>query len=437
MRRPLVCLCFCEAFGILAAFYTSIQFWHLCIFCAGAVVFFKFPKNNKLFIFSLCFFFLFGFFRMDMLQSIRRELSSYEGEVAELVGVVRKAVVYEEYASLSLKVETCGRVGHEKVQVNENVLVRLDLTQNADINSFVYDTVGREVTVKGRISAPAGRRNPGCFDYALYLKGRNIYALCDVSIYQFQKNAIVHPFFHLLSVKKGQFYELLRGRLDEQKFSLMAGILFGEKSYMQEELLKQFQLNGVAHVLAVSGLHVALLYATLLRIFSGRKGIDISLLIVCVIFSYAALCNFSVSVMRAFGMISMAIAARHLRCRYDLTTAASAMAMLFLAINPFQVFDSGLQLSFLAAYSLGIVLPYFNLKLLELSDRLKKKWLEGLGKILAPCIVVQLSMSPLLSFHFLMFAPVGILMNTPSVALVGLLLPVGLLMFWDYFFLSS
>ncbi|NCC45365.1 MAG: ComEC/Rec2 family competence protein, partial [Clostridia bacterium] len=58
-------------------------------------------------------------------------------------------------------------------------------------------------------------------------------------------------------------------------------------------------------------------------------------------------------------------------------------------------------------------------------------------KVLGPCLIVQLSMSPLIAFHFLMFSPIGVIMNPPSVALVGLLLPIGLLMFFTSLFIAS
>ena len=93
MRRPLVCLCFCEAFGILLSFYTAFQFWHLCIFCTGAFVFMKLPKKNSMFTFALVMFFLFGFCRMETFQSVESALLTYDGEVAELCGVVKKVAV--------------------------------------------------------------------------------------------------------------------------------------------------------------------------------------------------------------------------------------------------------------------------------------------------------------------------------------------------------
>lgn len=366
---------------------------------------------------------------MEMAQSVESVVLPYDGNVVTLCGVVKRVSVHERYAAFVVDVKNCGRVGADQSQTDENVLVRLDISQKENSEAFLYDAVGRHIRINGKITCPDGRRNPGGFDYALYLKGKNIHALCDVSLYQFKKGTVSNTFLHSLSVAKGAFYVTAKEKLQPQAFALLAGILFGEKNYMREEVLEQFQLNGISHVLAVSGLHVALLYTALIKIFSGRKDVKISICIELIIFSYVALCSFSISVMRAFGMILMAIGARHLRRRYDLTTAASAMAILFVSINPFQIFDAGLQLSFLAAYSLGVILPYLNIKLLEMSHRLKKGWITELGKFLGPCLVVQLSMSPLIAFHFLMFCPIGILMNPPSVALVGVLLPVGLLMF--------
>ena len=306
----------------------------------------------------------------------------------------------------------------------ESILVRL----YADV-SDPYDLVGSRAEAAGRISLPDGRRNPGCFDYRLYLKGRRIFHIMEVSRFRFTAGEVRRPLLHMLSVLKGRFYSRVRPYLSDQQFQLTAGLLFGETSYMDEDLYEEFRLNGIAHVLAVSGLHVGLLYAVILKLLGGRRNIRTTLTVSTSLLAYAALSSFSVSVLRASFMIALNMLAFHLKRRYDLTSAATLCAIVFLLENPYRLFDSGMQLSFCAAYTMGAALPWAVSKGTQLSDKYRKRWIKAGFDIFAPSVMVQLGMTPLILFQFTTFSPVGVLINPLAVILAGLLLPAGLLCF--------
>ena len=311
---------------------------------------------------------------------------------------------------------------------NERLLVRLDAGE--EDRAAVCDLAGRVCRFTGSVRAPDGRRNFGCFDYSLYLKGRNIRCLCEVSRYRAEPGEVRSLFLHVLTVCKGRFLDGIAPFMDRESFSLLAGLMFGEKGYLDEEVYTSFQRNGIAHVLAVSGLHVGLVYALVQKLLSGRKNGKTSLITLAALLCYVCLSNFSISVLRAAFMIVLHLASFHLRRRYDLVSAASLAVLVFLSVNPFQLFDSGFQLSYMAAYSLGVALPRMQLKALELADRYKKGWVDDAGKVLLPCVAVQLGMTPLTLFHFLLFSPVSLLLNPFAVALAGLLLPAGLALFF-------
>ena len=336
------------------------------------------------------------------------------GEVQYIEGIVTKAVPKDGYCAITLK---CG---------SESVLVRLRGDYSV---TDIYDLVGRTATAGGYLQQPDERRNPGTFDYRLYLKGRRIFTIMDVSRFRFSAGKIVHPLLHFLSLKKGEFLDAARKYMSDQEFSITSGLMFGETSFMDENLYEQFRLNGIAHVLAVSGLHVGLLYAIILRLFRNRKGWKTSIAVLILLFIYAALSSFSVSVLRASFMIALHILAPHLKRRYDMVNAATLCAIVFLLVNPYQLFDIGFQLSFAAAYSMGIALPWAVSKGTELSDRYKKKWILSLFEIFAPGFMVQLGMTPLILFHFLTFSPIALLINPLAVLLAGMLLPAGLVCF--------
>ena len=371
-----------------------------------------------LFLFALCLAVLFlayldplGLGSMLLPQS---RLTDFTGELYTAEGTVTKVAVKERYAAITVDVG------------GESILVRLSLTGN---DAAVYDLVGRRIFATGVLQLPDGRRNPGCFDYRLYLKGRRTFTVMDVSRFRFTAGSIRFPLLHKLSVLKGRFYEAVRPYMGETEFQICAGLMFGETSYMDDDLYEQFRLNGIAHVLAVSGLHVGLLYALILKLLGGRRGTASTIAVLVSLGAYAALSSFSVSVLRASLMITLNLLSFHLKRRYDMVCAASFTAIVFLLINPWQLFDTGFQLSFAAAYSMGIALPWAVSKGIELSDRYKKRWILILFEIMSPCVMVQLGMTPLILFHFLTISPISLLLNPLAVVLAGLLLPAGLFSF--------
>ena len=342
----------------------------------------------------------------------RTSIDAQDGSVYAAEGVVTRIEEKDGYLAVTLKV---GR---------ERILIRL----SADVPD-PYDLVGRRAEAAGMISLPDGRRNPGCFDYRLYLKSRRIFHVMDVSRFRFTAGEVKRPLIHALSVLKGRFYARVRPYLSGRQFQLTAGLLFGETSYMDEDLYEEFRLNGIAHVLAVSGLHVGLLYSAILKLLGGRRNLRTTMAVSASLLAYAALSSFSVSVLRASFMIGLNMLAFHLKRRYDLTSAATLCAIVFLLDNPYRLFDSGMQLSFCAAYTMGTALPWAGSKGIQLSDKYRKKWIKAAFDIFAPTVMVQLGMTPLILFLFTTFSPVGILINPLAVILAGLLLPAGLLCF--------
>ena len=349
------------------------------------------------------------------------------GSIAQAEGIVSKISIRDYYIAVTVN------TGREKLLVR---LSGLTDGSNAEEEVKVYDLVGRRIKVSGELSLPQGRRNPGGFDYRLYLKGQGIYTIMEVSKYRISAGKVMRPVSHFLALSKGRFYAAVRPYMDEESFSVMAGLLFGDKSYMDDELYEEFQHTGIAHVLAVSGLHVGLLYAVIEKVMK-RKSLMTSIISIITLYCYTSLSGFSVSVIRASVMITLRILAFHLERRYDMVCAAGVCAIFLLLINPYQLFDSGFQLSFTAAYTMGVALPYAQLKFIKLANRKRNETFYRIGSFFVPLVMIQIGMLPLTTFHFLHFSPVSLLINPVAIALAGLILPAGLVPFIISIFLPQ
>ena len=202
-------------------------------------------------------------------------------------------------------------------------------------NSVNY-TPGAALSFDGEISEPAGRRNPGGFDYALYLKAKGI----DGQVYLKNGEAV--------TVKPGSFSPIYAvygikqylSKVCDQFFTppqsgLIKGILLGDNT-MDDEVKASFREAGVSHVLAISGLHVGYVYALVLWILAllgVRRRYHLPVLAVCLLF-YITLTGFSPSVIRAALMCLALVGGRGMAETYDALNGLCMACLLYTSPSP-------------------------------------------------------------------------------------------------------
>ncbi|MGN0702055.1 MAG: DNA internalization-related competence protein ComEC/Rec2 [Lentihominibacter sp.] len=268
---------------------------------------------------------------------------------------------------------------------------------------------GSIVQADGNAEQPACRRNPGCFDYRLYLKSIGITAVMRAD-----KLTIIResesPAGRLFILKES-FAERIEEICGSDTSAMIKAILFGDKGELDSDMLEVFQRNGTAHILAVSGLHIGIIYGFLLKMWRGRRG-WIFFGFTCVFFfCYAVMAGFSPSVIRAVIMIILHSLASLMGRRYDLDSAAFAVAAGVLAVRPFMLFNAGFQMSFLAVLTLNLALPYI------------KSFYSG---VFTASLAVQLGLGPFIWYNFNYVSMLAVIMNVPVVFLAGIIVPAGL-----------
>ena len=148
----------------------------------------------------------------------------------------------------------------------------------------------------------------------------------------------------------------LKEGLGDNEYPVGYALLCGNSDYMDSELLTDYRNAGVAHIFAVSGLHINFL-ATALGFMLSKLRMEKYgkfSLIVLVLFFYSGVCGFSSSSIRAAIMSSVFMFSDIIGKRYDNLTSLSIAAIIITLIFPMQVFCVGFQLSF--AVVLGILL---------------------------------------------------------------------------------
>ena len=202
-------------------------------------------------------------------------------------------------------------------------------------------------------------------------------------------------------------------------------LLLGQKESLDKEIKKAYSETGTMHILAVSGLHVGIIYAILLlpikRFKSDskfRKGYLLA--VVVLIWLYALMTGFSPSVVRASTMFSLVTAGQMRKKKPSIWNILAFSAMLMIVVEPEVIFDVGFQLSYLAVA--GIV---------GLQPVIVRWWIPGnvvleyFWQSAAVSIAAQLVTFPLSVFYFHQFPTYFLLANLIVVPLAFLIMAVG------------
>ena len=266
---------------------------------------------------------------------------------------------------------------------------------------------GEQIEVYGKISPADAARNEGQFDFRLYYRTISVHG----SMYGTSFRVIggdPKPFARGLQALRLRMGDILDQLLPPQDAGIYRALLTGDKSAMDEDIRSLYQENGIAHILAVSGLHLSILglgVYELLRRF-GRSKAASGLVAALLIVSYGILTGCSGSALRAVLMLLLRFLGAAVGRSYDMLTAMAAAALFLLWKEPFMLFSAGFQLSFLAVLAIGLshALPAPKHPLLA------GLWLS---------FYLQLLTLPVILFHYFRFPLYGIFLNLIVLPLMG------------------
>jgi len=284
--------------------------------------------------------------------------------------------------------------------------------ENAAIFPEVPD--GSKVRITGTLRIPSAQRNPGCFNYAQYLKSRGIsYTITAGSIDMIGQGAGPrNHFIRELQRLKERFLLLFKN--DKDVLAFLMGSVFGDRSLIEEDTYEEFTGNGTAHILAVSGLHVGFLITLLAMLTGNRKHWRISVLIFGILLMYGALTGWSASSERAVIIAGLGMGAMYVQRPFDLTSAVAASVLIMLPFRPYLLFQSGFIMSFAAVLGMAFMTEPIS---------------HFIGKKAAPLIALQLATVPYSIYSFNRFNPVTILINIPVVFVASALIPAAVAAF--------
>lgn len=275
---------------------------------------------------------------------------------------------------------------------------------------------GRRIRFRTVLEEPETAGNPRCFDYRNYLRARGISHIGQIRTFRpvcDQRQGLISGLWFRLERRILELRErFLRSlRCPEDVRQLIRGVLFGDTKGMDEDLMQDFRNNGTAHVLAVSGLHIGILYDLFRRLQKKCRRKVLTILFMTILLLYGTLTLWAVSVTRAVLLVLLVMLGDAAERRYDLLTALSAVSAVLVIRCPWVLFGVSFQMSFLAVLSLCMYGPVLQ---------------RRLPRGAAAALAVQIGMIPYTAYTFNVIPVAAIFWNVPVIWLLGILVPAGL-----------
>ncbi len=274
---------------------------------------------------------------------------------SDAVNVEDGSVLTIEASVKSMEVKTVA--GEEVLAVTVEDISDVDLEAKSVLCYFPIETIlkiGQRIRARGSVALFQHATNPGQFDYADY----NFHKGVSFAMFECRLLAVGN---HYSGLRQGLYEIRLRGEgilvkyLSSEDAAIMKAMLFGNKGEIDSETKELFTKNGIAHILAISGLHISFLAMSLYKLLR-KFGIKLRISAIIseiLIILYGVMVGFPISAFRAIFMFSLFLASRTIKRSYDMLTAMSLSLIILIISYPPRLFDTGLIMSFLAVLGVG------------------------------------------------------------------------------------
>ena len=233
-----------------------------------------------------------------------------------------------------------------------------------------------------------------------------------------------HFSLHFLSLKCRR---ILLNRLkkilpDEKSFAIAAAISCGYTGELNQDVRQTFAATGTAHILAIGGLHLAIIYGSLNFLLSflsnkPRERIIRQLIILPLLWAYAFFTGMHPSVIRAVIMVTVWGIGNAFLFRALTINTLGAAAFFMLLYNPFNLFDVGFQLSFSAVFAILLINPRLSSIYYSRNPIINYVW-----ELSCTSTSAQLGTAPLSMYYFHQFPLLYLVSNLFVIPLTGILL---------------
>lgn len=320
--------------------------------------------------------------------------------------------------------------------------------------------VGNVLLCRTTIEAPRNSGNPGAFNYATWLRRNGVAgtAFCSANAWMVTRDSTASLPLTVKALQwRNKLVQSYVEHFDGRDLGVLSALTLGDKSYLDSETRSLYSEGGVSHVLALSGLHLSILFAIYLffvnhctRRYRTRVILNLVGLAWIWVFAFLVGTPMPMSLLRAAIMFTMMQLCSALQRGSSSLANLVFAATLLLFISPASLFDIGLQLSFLSVLAIILFVPYYprprwmNRKskhememqmqmdfVFSMSEEEQRRWQTkqkvkerlrttavSIYGIICVSLTAQLATAPLVAYYFHTFPVYGIAANLVIVPLV-------------------
>lgn len=198
------------------------------------------------------------------------------------------------------------------------------------------------------------------------------------------------------------------------KNGIIGAIILGDKTDLDSDIKELYSVSGIAHILAISGLHISFIGMAIYRLLRRRFRFLFSAAVsIPVVLSFGIMSGFGISTIRAIIMFILKIIGEVLGRKYDAITAISLAGLVLLVQNTFVVCNSGFQMSFGAIIAIVLILPIVE-EILNTDNKIIK--------VLSANFTISLVMNPILAWNYYELPTFSFLLNIVVVPLMSVVI---------------
>ncbi len=208
--------------------------------------------------------------------------------------------------------------------------------------------------------------NPYQFDYAIYLEKQNVFHQIYAKESQIKHLATHHNFdFYIENLRNKLSESFAIHHFDVKTKAIIDALLLGQRIDLDKETVADYSNAGVIHILAISGLHISIIYFFIIFLLKPLKrirfGKEIELFLVLVLlWLFACITGLPASVTRAVTLFSFISIGKYFNQSRAICNAIAISALLILLFRPNAIFDIGFQLSYAAVISIVLFQPFYK-----------------------------------------------------------------------------
>ncbi|HRI20231.1 MAG TPA: ComEC/Rec2 family competence protein [Panacibacter sp.] len=329
--------------------------------------------------------------------------------------LVEKANSYKALASVNA-------VESEGSWINTQGKIVVYFKKGSDQPPLVY---GSKILLQKTLQPITNSGNPGGFDYERYCLFQDITAQVFLKADEY----IVLPGSNInwlqqkiFEIRDAVIKTLQQNITGDKEQGVAEALLIGYRNDLDKDLVQAYSNTGVVHIIAISGLHLGMIYGLLLAVFSRFKKYRLArwiqpLVILFVLWAFTLVAGAAPSILRSAVMFSFIVAGASINRKTNMYNTLAASAFCMLVYNPFMLWDVGFLLSYAAVVSIVTFMQpvykwfYFRNKMAD------KVW--GLTSV---TISAQVFTIPVVVFYFHQFPNFFLVTNFIAVPLSGLIL---------------